>query len=216
MNAQTEAMHHMKLVATPTPMLAKRAAAAARALALVVAASTAQAALQDRDLNGDSVVDAFYDTDLDLTWLRNADVNGPMNWNTAVAWADGFSFAGYADWRLPTSDTCEGYNCTGSEMGHLYFVELGNPVGGLMTNTGDFQNLQSYVYFSGKEHASNPGWAWGFYMFYGFQGPGGKEGPFYAMAVRDGDVAVVPEPQTALLLLAGLTVLVLARRQRPV
>lgn len=27
----------------------------------------AQAALQDRDLNGDTVIDAFYDTDLDVT-----------------------------------------------------------------------------------------------------------------------------------------------------
>ena len=42
------------------------------AAAAVLFAGTAQAALQDRDLNGDAVVDAFYDTDLDITWLRNA------------------------------------------------------------------------------------------------------------------------------------------------
>ena len=109
--------------------------------ALLAAAGTAQAALQDRDLDGDSVVDAFYDTDLDITWLRNADVNGVMDWDTAVAWADGFSFSGYDDWRLPVSDECQGYDCTGSEMGHLWYVELGNTAGA-MTNTGDFQNLQ--------------------------------------------------------------------------
>ena len=45
------------------------------AVALV---GTAQAALQDRDLNGDTVIDAFYDTDLKITWLRDANVTGPM------------------------------------------------------------------------------------------------------------------------------------------
>jgi hypothetical protein len=65
------------------------------------------------------VVDAFYDTDLDITWLRNANVNGPMTWADAVAWADGYSFGGYDDWRLPTTADapCTGPNCTGSENG---------------------------------------------------------------------------------------------------
>ena len=37
---------------------------------------------------------------------------------------------------------------------------------------------------------------------------------FYALAVRPGDVAVVPEPQTYALLMLGLTGLAVARRQR--
>jgi len=107
--------------------------------AAVLLGGAAQAALQDRDLNGDTVVDTFYDTDLNITWLGDANVNGLMKWDAAVAWASGNSFRGYCDCRLPTSDACRGYNCTGSELGHLWYVELGNPAGGPMTNTGNFQ-----------------------------------------------------------------------------
>ena len=78
------------------------------AAAAVLLAGAAQAALQARDLNGDTVTDAFYDTDLNITWLRDANVNGPMHWDTAVSWADTYSFGGYTDWRLSTSDTCDG------------------------------------------------------------------------------------------------------------
>ena len=198
----------------------KRAVLGAAGAAAVLLAGAAQAALQDRDLNGDTLVDAFYDTDLDITWLRNANVNGLMNWNTAVAWADGFSFGGYDDWRLPTADPSCGaaYNCTGSEMGHLWYVELGNITGG-PTNTGNFQNLQSYVYWSGTEYAPNPGAAWDFLTGGadgGRQLAATKSSGLYAKAVRPGDVAAAPEPATHALLLAGLTALaVVSRRRRP-
>lgn len=133
----------------------KRAVWGAMAVAAMLAAGGAQAALQDRDLHGDTVTDAFYNTDLNITWLRDANVNGTMNWATAVGWADTYSFGGYTDWRLPTSDTCVNMNCTGSEMGHLWCSELGNSAG-QMTNTGDFQNLQSDFYWSGLAYAPDP------------------------------------------------------------
>ena len=195
----------------------KRAlAVAAGAVALLIAAGTAHAALQDRDLDGDTVVDAFYDTDLDITWLRNADVNGMMNWDTAVAWADGFSFAGYADWRLPTSDTCIGSNCAGSEMGHLWHVELGNVAPGPMTSKGGFENLLDNAnYWSGTVYPWDSRLAFDFHSYSGYQGVHARSlASSHAMAVRDGDVAVVPEPQTLLLMLAGLTALAVVRRQR--
>lgn len=187
-------------------------AAAAGAMALLIATGTAQAALQDRDLDGNGVVDAFYDTDLDITWLRNANVNGQMAWDTAVAWADGFSIGGYSDWRLPTSDpTCFVYNCTGSEMGHPWFVDLGNT--GSMTNTGNFQNLLAEYYWSGTEYAPVPGAALGFHTQTGIQYADYKPYAYWAMAVRSGDVAVVPEPEAYALMLAGLAALALARRR---
>jgi hypothetical protein len=59
-----------------------------------------------------------------------------MTWSSAVAWAAGLTFAGHSDWRLPFTaqpdPSCSsvdgygenyGYNCTGSEMGHLGNVE---------------------------------------------------------------------------------------------
>jgi hypothetical protein len=111
--------------------------------------------LLPRDLNGDSVADAFYDTTLDLTWLRNANANGVERWNAAKAWAAGLDVYGVKGWRLPTLiDTgpvgCDisyvggtdcGYNVQTksgdptkyepgqtvySEMAHLFFVTLAN------------------------------------------------------------------------------------------
>ncbi len=188
--------------------LVRRAVFGAAGAAAVLLSGVAQAALQDRDLNGDAVVDAFYDTDLNITWLRDANVNGLMNWDAAVSWAGTYSFGGYTDWRLPTSDTCTGHHCTSSEMGHLWYIELGNSPGP-MTNPGKFQNLQKPTtdpnyYWSGTEWAPNPLNAWNFTF-----GGGGQYGNYkgnlgYALAVRPGDVAAVPEPQTYALFLAGL------------
>lgn len=111
--------------------------------------------LQERDLNGDGVADAYYDTLQNLTWLRDAnfaktsghDSDGAMNWSAAQAWASSLSFGGLSDWRLPTmidsgdpgcdygtSGTDCGYNVrtdseaadSHSELGHLFYVTLGN------------------------------------------------------------------------------------------
>lgn len=186
------------------------------AAALSLIATSAIAALQPRDLNGDAVVDAFYDPDLDITWLRDANVNGLMDWVTAVNWAQNFSFGGFSDWRLPISDTCVGFYCTNSEMGHLWSVELGNVAGGLMTNAGDFQNLslQSGGFWSGTEVAGNTNNAWIFYHFYGNQYINNKVSGLQAMAVRSGDIPAVPEPKAVLLMLSGLAALAMSGIKR--
>jgi len=107
---------------------------------------TWQTTLQPRDLDGDGAIDAFYDTELNITWLRNANVNGIQFLDNALAWAKGLRIGGYSDWRLPTMlDTgksgCDwafggtdcGYNVQTkgptrvfSEMEYLLRVTLGN------------------------------------------------------------------------------------------
>jgi hypothetical protein len=151
------------------------------------AVATAQATLLGRDINGHAVTarDAsgvldpsavfLYDTVLNITWLRDANANGGMNWYNANAWANSLNIGGFTGWRLPkvtdsaqidytysfTGGTDRGYNVrtTGtpsggtvySEMASLYYDTLGNKASqtcvGLI-NTGDFQNLIPANYWS--------------------------------------------------------------------
>lgn len=128
---------------------------------------TWQATLQPRDLDHDGTTDAFYDTALNITWLREAGFHGAGGWQSANDWANNLNFGGYTDWRLPTMidsgslgcpDSDHGADCgynvltkvgdtVYSEMAYLFVVELGNPSGppqpgvSSLTNTGDFINL---------------------------------------------------------------------------
>lgn len=188
----------------------------------------------DDDNNGNSVV-----------WLDYT--NTVTTWANQVAWAGNLDSAltynidaqysvTYDDtvWRLPSTvdgvytyeydgTTTAGYNITTSEMGHLYYEELGNlgvydtsgsfQSGYGLTNTGDFENLVADWYWSGTEYAFNTSGAWGFSMYIGLQNYGIKTGGGYGLAVRSGQVSVstapeepgtVPEPTTFLLFGLGI------------
>ena len=194
-------------------------------IATSLVSGAAHAVLQGRDLNGSAgSFEAYYDTDLNITWLANANMNGKMDWATATTWAASLSFTDgvnvYGNWRLPTtltpdascggtSDPDTGYNCTGSELGHLFYSELGGIVGLSIWLSADpdlvkFTNIQSYVYWSGSQNAAVTDQAWSFYMNNGFQFAEHKVDSYYAWAVSPGDVAAVPEAQTYALMLAGL------------
>jgi len=208
----------------------------ALAAALSVATLSAQAALEARP--GGMV----YDTVQNISWLQNWNTNGLMDWTTANDWANNLVHGGFDDWRLPTTNTtassnCDsnfnpgggfpqqyfGYNCTGSEMGHMFYNEFGATagdsilVGANAANLALFTNVQSDTYWSGTESAPFPVVVWTFNTIEGFQGGGLKDYALYAVAVRPGDVAAIPEPQTYAMLLAGLGALAVAvRRRRPV
>lgn len=44
----------------------------------------------------------IYDTALNITWLQNANQWGVTGtWDQAKSWADGLTYGGFDDWRLP-------------------------------------------------------------------------------------------------------------------
>ncbi len=210
-------------------------------VAVVLASGSAHAELQGRDLNGSiDSFEAYYDTDLDITWLADAnyaqtsgaDDDGIMTWGAATSWAANLSFFNpltnqtYADWRLPTTTdpdaSCDqlGYKCTGSEMGHLFYAELGGTtVQSILMSTdpdfAKFTNLQASVYWSATKPPDFFGVAWFFDFSDGRQGSTVTlYNDFYALAVSPGDVAAVPEAQTYALMLAGLGLIGWRARRR--
>lgn len=163
------------------------------------ASGVTHAALVD---NGGGLI---YDTDRNITWYDPG--LAAMTWNEAMDWAESLTAGGASGWRLPSALNQNGtgptdkFNVLGSEMGHLYYVELGNkgyvapdgtypqPGYGLL-NKGPFANLQPVNYWSSTEWTCFTGNAWAFAFYNGQQGWGSKaDGThFFAMAVHDGNV----------------------------
>ncbi len=176
-----------------------------------------------------------------LVWLDYT--NDGNNWNNQRSWASSLNtaltinlYAGYtvdwggSSWRLPSTvddggpyqygydgTTTHGYNITSSEMGHLYYEELGNfgyydtsgneQSGWGLKNIGEFQNLIASWYWFGEEFipaATTDAWIFG--MYYGNLYDNPKVFDGHGIAVRSGQVTVssVPVPGAILLLSAGL------------
>jgi hypothetical protein len=194
---------------------------------------TWETTLQARDINGDGVIDAYYDTSLNITWLANSNLaagsiydddeyaefipggntktDGAMLLENARIWAATLNVYGETGWRLPNS----GYNFHDPEgdrgiyeLDHLYKITLGNnylyEVNPGLTNLGPFSNIKTDRMYWIETETVESWYAWA----YGLNGSGGG-GSFsneihYIWAVKDGDVNTVPEPSNISLLLAGL------------
>lgn len=200
-----------------------------------VVAGSAQAALHDR---GGGLI---YDDIQNITWLQDAnyakssgfDGGGVLGWAVANNWVAHLSYydsvrdVTYTDWRLPSTlqpdatcgsqfDGSHGYSCTGSELGHLFYIDLGGVAGQDITHTHN----ANYSLFSTIQGAYwselRPGGtlAWSFTMGSGYQGTQSTTSANYlsVWAVRDGDVAAVPEPETYAMMLAGLILIGLVKR----
>jgi hypothetical protein len=140
-------------------------------LAVLCLASTTYASLVDR---GGGMI---YDSDLNITWLQDANYaftsgafdwvnwysnNGALYWTDANSWAENLTYGGYSDWRLPTmpipSNATTGYNGSAiNELDHLYYVELGNDGNGDFFNTGLFINLYTHKYWTGTDYITQSG-----------------------------------------------------------
>ncbi len=130
-----------------------------------------------------------FDSAQSLTWTKDANLNGRMDWTAAVAWANNLDYAGYTDWVLPTID----------QLATQFSTNLGEAFGQSIAashnaNYALFDNVQSDVYWSGSEYAPNPSYAWLFNTNYGNQYGNDKFNQLHAWAVRPGDVAAVPVP----------------------
>ena len=196
-----------------------------------------------------------YSTDLgdhpDDSWgayIEQIAPGGNMNWGAALWWIDAMNEANYLGantWRLPdappSDGTCDdtpgaggtptdgtyGYDCTGSEMGYLYYVH------GISASTpGPFSNVQGldesnqpeYVpYWTGREYAGFGEFGLQFAHIFifsdGYTDVYNKyllSDPEFAVAVLDGDIsasAVVPVPPAALLFGTALGLLAWIRHR---
>ena len=230
------------------PLLGKLTAVGA---ALLLSFS-ANAALSIRDLDGDwsNGHEGVYDDVLDITWLADAnyaftsnyDYDGRMSWADAKSWASDLSFGAFDDWRLPSVRGAiwpddEGYHDTQTELGHLFYVALGNPGNTdidtcfngpeycmtniafqdeLIQSTFSFLNVKRSIpsedvyWFSELSFADN---AWALSTTDGGQGLNPIWYERYAWAVHDGDIGASPVPLPAgiYLFLLGLVSLVGAK-----
>ncbi|MBI3367027.1 MAG: DUF1566 domain-containing protein [Burkholderiales bacterium] len=141
---------------------------------------------------------------------------------------------GYHDWRLPASlqpdASCEfdrtggayplssGHHCRGSELGHLFYDELGgsDDVSIASSHNASF-DLFSHVftdYWTGTP-SPTPGGAWYFVTDNGIQTLGASELTSYVWLVRDDTVTTeAPAPGSLGLALGGLLLMSALRRAR--
>ena len=171
----------------------------------------------------------IYDSGTSLFWLDYT--HGVDTWQNQVNWATNLVLTNVltpgktiqwtdpnSTWRLPTTDPAvDGYNQTGSEMGHLYYTDLGLTQGNGVTGEGSanqlpFTKLVPGWYWSGTGDA-DPDYAWAFGTHVGYQYAPSNAINSSALAVRPGQLEAVPEPSTYLLLGIALGVVGYARRR---
>ncbi len=151
--------------------------------------------------------------------------NGRMDWWGAqayIGYLNNIGYAGYNNWALPTTPTTTPngvFNQSGSQMGELFYNELGGLAGTSIVhfshnvNYNLFANVQNYEYWSGSEWTSISSYAWYFDFDKGLQWHSEKYHQHNAWIVRPGDVIAVPEPAAFWLFSIGLMSLLGLRRR---
>ena len=146
---------------------------------------------------------------LDSDFHTNGGYSGLMTWWGAQAWVNNLTLGGVTGWTLPTTadaanPNTQGFNITTSQMGDLFYNQLGGVAGSSITATHNANyNLFTNVNLSGYWSSESVIGAW-YFTSDGDQVSGYKPNPFNAWAVHAGDVAAVPLPGAVWLFLSGL------------
>jgi hypothetical protein len=179
-------------------------------------------------------LDPLYTTTIDWTtgWRQpivdesKANLTGPWE-NPAVSHEWGLGWGGPDETGY--HDYFYGWNMVNSEMGHLYYVSLGNlgyyatdgtypQPGHGMNNTEPFINLiQDGRYWSGTKYSLDDTKAWWHRFDSNYDGLQYYEvlsRGSYAMAVHEGTVSVVPVPGAAMLGVIGMATAGWLKRRR--
>lgn len=200
-----------------------------------------------------------YDTEGDVTWLADPmhiqssgyDVDGLATYSLAqtfVGFLNSTFYLGFNNWRLPvadpsgagcTEDTAgavpslspTGYNCTGGELGNLFYAKLSGTAGEPLSTSLDpditlFDSIPDGTFWTSTENPDNSSEVFTLATVNGIQSILSKNFTFgRAWILRDGgsdtvdEVAVIPVPAAAWLFLSALGItrlLTLGRHHSPV
>lgn len=136
---QTQEMHFLLVTRT---VMKKRLTRLVCAGGIVFVSTTANAELID--IGGGMI----YDSGQDLTWMQNADVNGPMTWFQAMDWAENLVYGGYDDWRLPSTLGGDDPSCLEDARGDLFFESHVGCTG------GEFEKLTEFELYDAEDPPS--------------------------------------------------------------
>jgi len=143
--------------------------------------------------------------------VENIDSEGRMRWDfgTPLEWINamnahtGVGYLGFNNWRLPIAvhpdNTCQfvstisvGTGCTGSELGSLFYIGLGDVDKPLslesVADVPPFKNIRINAYWSGTPSVN--GRRYGFHFGTGAQTHSLASSTFWVWPVLDGDVSI--------------------------
>lgn len=148
--------------------------------------------------------------------VKGINPNGSMSWTKAQTWIahmNNANYLGHHDWRLPRTPQGDedrdcsihtvrlqqgsGYHCKASELGELFYRELGGVAGSTLERTHVreaelFRNFQPYLYWSEADARQSKVGAWTFSFGNGFQGTNFFSNAIYVIPVFDGEDAGSP------------------------